>query len=94
MNFDNMGTTVGNLGVCDVIVNERYAGKARERMYYAYSRTLALWVGWVKWDMATLVSGSMVTGQYQITNWSVRNQLVSGGGVTPNFPCGYGVGWP
>jgi hypothetical protein len=89
MNFDSDGTTVGNLGTIPVMINERYAGNsARERFF------LGLNLGLVKWDAGSLISGVRITGQYKITNWSVHNQLVAGGGVTPSFGCGYGVGWP
>lgn len=89
MNFDNDGAGGGNLGSVQVMVNERYAGSvARERFYFAKG------LGFVKWDAATLVSGARITGQYKVTNWAVHNKLVAGGGVTPSFACGYGVGWP
>jgi len=51
-------------------------------------------LGFVKWDNGVLQSGSPITGTYKITNWSVHNKLVAGGGVSPSFSCGYGVGWP
>jgi hypothetical protein len=88
MNFDNDGFGGGNLGNIPTLVHERYAGSSRERMYWGLN------LGFVKWDAATLVSGPQITGVYKITNWAVHNKLVSGGGVSPSFSCGYGVGWP
>jgi len=88
MNFDNDGAGGGNLGTISTLVHERYAGNSRERMYWGLN------LGFVKWDNGVLVSGSAITGVYKITNWSVHNKLVAGGGVTPSFSCGYGVGWP
>lgn len=83
MNFDTDGHTVGNLGCVQVILSERFAGRTRERFYFAKG------LGFVKWDGGSLSSGSPITGTYTITNWAVHNQLATGGGVTPNFPCGY-----
>jgi hypothetical protein len=88
MNFDTEGSVVGNLGSIPVVVHERYAGNSRERFFWSKG------LGFVKWDSASLISGAPITGQYKITNWSVHNKLVAGGGVTPSFACGYGVGWP
>jgi hypothetical protein len=87
-NFDNDGFVTGNLGPIPVIIHERYAGNTMER--FQFSKGL----GFIKWEALTLVSGAPITGQYKVTNWSVHNQLVAGGGVTPSFGCGYGVGWP
>ena len=88
MNFDSQGAGGGNLGDIPVLVHERYAGNSRERMYWGLN------LGFVKWDAASLVSGSQITGVYKVTNWAVHNKLVAGGGVSPSFSCGYGVGWP
>jgi Putative phage tail protein len=87
-NFDNDGFVTGNLGPIPVMVHERYAGDTMER--FQWSKGL----GFIKWEFGVLISGGRITGQYKITNWSVHNQLVAGGGLTPAFGCGYGVGWP
>lgn len=81
INFDSDGAGGGNLGTISVLVHERYAGNSRERMYWGLN------LGFVKWDNGVLVSGSPITGQYKITNWSVHNKLVAGGGVSLALTC-------
>jgi hypothetical protein len=87
-NFDSEGFSAGNLGDIPVMVHERYAGNTMER--FQWSKFL----GFVKWESGVLISGAPITGLYKITNWSVHNKLVAGGGLSPSFGCGYGVGWP
>jgi len=77
----------GDVGTQNTIIVTVYRGtfgnfKVRENFYY-----VKYW-GFVKWESQSLVSGNWVT-----TNSSVHNVVVSGGGLTPNFPCGYTFPW-
>jgi hypothetical protein len=76
-----------DLGTKDTIIVTVYRGtfgnfKVRENFYY-----VKFW-GFVKWESQSLVSGVWTTTQF-----SVHNQVASGGGLTPNFPCGMSFPW-
>jgi Putative phage tail protein len=102
MNIDTQGSTAGNLGNIQVVVNERYSGARQRERFYLGKHPTNGGLGLVMWDAALLVSGTQTTGdptwtpngQYKIFNWSVHNQLVAGGGVASSFGCGWGAGWP